>query len=239
MTQLTEKEAPAVQITPAAMLQLAASQQVDPDKLQKLMDFAERYQANQARAAFNQSMAKFKQAPPRIAKNKHVKFGNTEYDHATLDNVTDVITEALSKVGIRHRWQTEQRDGKIIVTCILSHEMGHSESTPLEASADTSGSKNAIQAIASAVTYLQRYTLLAATGMATGGMDDDGQAAGGKPEMPAHEYQEWCEAIHQAPSLVALKKVFADGYKAAEGYRDNEAMKNLIRAKDEAKKGMQ
>jgi hypothetical protein len=55
--------------------------------------------------------------------------------------------------------------------------MGHSESTSLSASPDTSGSKNAIQAIGSTVSYLQRYTILALTGLATEDMDDDGHAA--------------------------------------------------------------
>lgn len=48
----------------------------------------------------------------------------------------------------------------------------------MDAAPDNSGKKNAIQSIASAVTYMQRYTLLAATGMSTKGMDDDGNSAG-------------------------------------------------------------
>lgn len=44
----------------------------------------------------------------------------------------------------------------------------------MRASPDNSGSKNAIQAVGSTVTYLQRYTLLAATGLAAAGQDDDG-----------------------------------------------------------------
>ena len=33
---------------------------------------------------------------------------------------------------------------RIAVTCVLTHEMGHSEETTLEALPDTSGSKNSI-----------------------------------------------------------------------------------------------
>ena len=46
----------------------------------------------------------------------------------------------------------------------------------MTAQADTSGSKNAIQSIGSTITYLERYSLLALTGLAAHEMDDDGKA---------------------------------------------------------------
>jgi hypothetical protein len=70
--------------------------------------------------------------------------------------------------------------------------MGHSERTPLEASPDASGGKNGIQAVGSTVTYLQRYTLLSATGMAVQDQDDDGR--GGK-RMPEAEVEQWHQRI--------------------------------------------
>jgi len=182
-------------------------------------------------------MASFKAHPPRIAKNKHVKFGNTEYDHATLDNVCEVLTKALSDVGISHRWETEQRDGKIIVTCVLTKGV-HSERTSLEAVADSSGSKNAIQAIGSTVTYLQRYTLLAATGMAAGGDTDAVTPNEAFPQMPEPLYCEWMDAINQAPNREALQKVWKEAMVVAERYMDKAAKTAFIRAKDKAKEAL-
>src|SRR6185503_4639414 len=46
--------------------------------------------------------------------------------------------------------------------------------------ADASGSKNAIQAIGSTLTYLQRYSLVQALGLAAA-EDDDGKNAAGVP----------------------------------------------------------
>jgi hypothetical protein len=203
------------------------------EQMAQLFDLKLRVEADEARKAFNAAMGQFKAHPPRIAKNKHVKFGNTEYDHATLDHVTDVITQALSKVGIRHRWDTAQREGKIIVTCILSHELGHSESTTLEAGADPSGSKNAIQSIASAVTYLERYTLLAATGMAAAGTDNDG--AGASPAMNEQAYIEHLENIQNANNLDELKRLFKMAYDAANGAGDTAARDAFMKAKDNRK----
>ena len=80
------------------------------------------------------------------------------YDHATLGNVTEQICAGLGKVGITHGFRTSQQGPMITVTCILSKGV-YSEETTLCGGADDSGSKNAVQAIGSTVTYLQRYTL--------------------------------------------------------------------------------
>lgn len=153
----------------------------DVAKLEQLLAVQERWEANEARKAYVVAMARFKANPPVILKNKQVGFstskGLTEYKHATLDHVCDVVIASLSECGFSHRWENEQANGTIRVTCVLTHILGHSERTSLEASPDDSGGKNKIQAIGSAITYLERYTLLGATGLAAKGTDDDGRTA--------------------------------------------------------------
>ncbi len=173
--------APVAPVTPAALLQMAVSQGADLAKLEKLMDLQERWEANEARKAYAAAMAAFKAEDLKISKNKRVHFtsqkGTTDYKHATLDNVVEVVGTGLARHGLMHTWRTEQVNGKIRVTCIITHAQGHREETSLECGVDDTGNKNSIQAIGSAVTYLQRYTLIAATGVATGDSDDDGKAA--------------------------------------------------------------
>jgi hypothetical protein len=149
----------------------------DPAKLSALLDVKSRWEADEARKAFVVAMADFKNHAPTILKNKQVSFSQTKYKHATLDNVCDILIPALSKVGISHRWDVKQANGLIEVTCILTHVLGHSERTSMTGEPDKSGSKNPIQSIASATTYLQRYTFLAATGMAVRDTDNDGAGA--------------------------------------------------------------
>lgn len=174
--------------TPATLLAMAVQQGADLERLEKLMDLQVRWEANEARKAFVAAMNAFKANPPELLKNKHVEFGTTKYDHASLDHVTSAIGEGLSAYGLSHRWKTEQLEGGTIrVTCVITHAMGHSESTTLQANADQSGGKNNIQAIGSTVTYLERYTLLAATGLAAKGMDNDG--ANGKKAETISEKQ--------------------------------------------------
>lgn len=207
----------------------------DVNKLQALLDMRERWEANEARKAFVAAMNAFKANPPAISKNKHVHFGQTEYDHATLDHVTDTITQALSKHGISHRWEVTQQDGKIRVTCVLTHELGHSEGVSIEGPTDVGGSKNAIQAIGSAVTYLQRYTLLSATGLAAKNGDNDGADASPKLDN-LDEQIEW---IQNCRSLDELQRVFKTAYEAAKKVNDLNAVRKLVAAKDARKKELQ
>lgn len=165
-------------VTPMQMVQIALENGADIDQLQKLMEMQERWEANEARKAYVVALNAFKEDPPTIKKNKHVRFatqkGETEYDHATLDQCVGCIVPVLSRYGLSHNWSTTQADSQIAVTCRLTHVLGHSESVTMSAPYDQSGGKNNIQAIASASTYLQRYTLLAICGLAVKGMDDDG-----------------------------------------------------------------
>lgn len=202
--------------TPAAMIALAIDRGADVATLERLMALQERWEAAEARKAFVAALAKFKAAPPAIAKNKHVRFVNktgtvTEYDHATLDQVASVIGAALSLHGLSHRWETEQGDGgRIRVTCILQHVMGHAERVTLQASPDESGGKNNIQAVGSTVSYLQRYTLLAATGLAASDQDDDAGGMAPGEMISAAEKQELVDLLRETGSDVTRFLAFFD-----------------------------
>lgn len=194
---------------PLALVDKALEKGVTADTIEKLMQLAMQWDANEARKAFVVALNAFKANPPVIDKNKHVSYENrdgscTEYDHATLDHVVEIVSPALSQQGLSHRWKTTQAEGKVRVTCILTHALGHSEETTLESGPDTSGGKNAVQGIGSAVTYLQRYTLLAAIGLAAQDQDDDGQAAS-EPKMD--DLDERIENLTSCRSLDELRRV--------------------------------
>ena len=180
-------------------------------------------------------MNEFKKHPPEILKNKHVNYpnkngGTTDYWHATLDHACDQIIGALSEHGISHRWTITQSDGVVNVTCVLTHRMGHSEETTLSGAHDLTGGKNAIQAIASTVSYLERYTLLAATGLAAENMDNDGQGA---PQWD--KLQEFLDSISTAPNLEILQKTFKGALQEAIKVNNPAAMRALAAAKDKRK----
>ena len=116
--------------------------------------------------------------------------------------------------------------------------MGHSEETTLKAPPDTSGSKNSIQAIGSTVTYLERYTLLAATGMAAAGMDNDGRFADEeqKPKISETRLLKGLTSIKESTDLVTLQRNFVSIVREAHEINDKNAEAQYIKAKDERKR---
>jgi len=163
---------------------VSADGNMDVEKLGKLLEMQERWDATQAKKAYVVAMAEFKEKPPEILKDQTVKYKDVKYNHASLHNVTACTNKALSEHGLTASWVTSQDNGSVKVTCKITHVQGHSEETCLSAPPDATGSKNVIQAIGSTVTYLQRYTLLALTGLATQEQDDDGNGAADKPKIP-------------------------------------------------------
>lgn len=188
------------QVTPDQLLRLAMDKGVDLDRLEKLYALQQQWQADQARMAFTEAMVEFKKNPPEIIKDKHVAFetskGWTEYDHTTLGCLCDALISSLAAVGISHDWEPNTTDpARISVACILTHSSGHSKRVTMHGPPDNSGGKNAIQAMSSTVSYLERYTLFAATGVAPID-DDDGRAAGKRTdekEIPTapNGYENW------------------------------------------------
>ena len=155
----------------------------DVATLEKLLDLQQRWERGEARKAFDAAMAQAKAEMPSIIKGREVDFTNssgqrTNYRYEDLGSIAATINPILAKHGLSYRFRTASPPGQPIeVTCIISHRMGWSEENTLTAPRDDSGKKNAIQAIGSAVTYLQRYTLKAALGLAAS-YDDDGRATG-------------------------------------------------------------
>lgn len=182
-----EKQALAVSAAPAAspLGSALAFMQAggNVEQLNHMMDLQDRWEANEARKAFTVAMTGFKAEPVEILKRKEVAFLDVKYKHAELSDITDAIGAALAKHSLSYRWNVHQEGGAIKVDCILTHVLGHSETVTMSGAPDSSGKKNAIQQIASTTTYLQRYTLLAITGMSTKGMDDDGKTSEPAPDV--------------------------------------------------------
>jgi hypothetical protein len=190
--------------SPAGIMLTAMERGISPADLRELLNMQREWQADQARAAFNAALAAFKFEPIVVRKAKLVGYTTKQgeevgYRHAELSDVVDAVGPALSKHGLSFRWDVKQTPTWVSVTCILKHALGHSETCELGGPPDASGKKNAIQQIASTVTYLQRYTLKAITGVAEGGQDDDGEGGegneqgdqvGSPPPPPAAEQED-------------------------------------------------
>lgn len=172
-----------------SLIQMAIENKYDPEFIGRMMDLQERNEARLAKQAYIAAMAKFKEDPPKIIKDRSVAFQPSgkpavSYAYADLATALEAINTKLSPHGLFASWATEQQNGLIAVTCVISHEMGHSETTQLSAAPDDTGSKNKIQAMGSTIYYLKRYTLFALLGLAAHGEDTD---AGGPLEYVSEE----------------------------------------------------
>lgn len=224
--------------TPMDLLQIAITQDVSIEKLAQLMELQQKWESNEARKAFIQAMNDFKKNPPQIVKTKDgPRLGGSNnppaYKYATLDHVCKEVISGLSQHGIAHRWECEQPEtGGVIVTCILTHEMGHSERTTLKAPPDAGPGRNAIQAVASTVTYLQRYTLLAATGLASA-QDTDGVPPQDEAStIPDERYVQLRDAILGANNDDELKRAYQLAIQEAKEAKDDTSARDFQKAKN-------
>ena len=159
-------------ITPMEMLDRAVSTGAGIETIEKLMNLQERWEKNQARKSFDEAISAAKAELPPVLRNKTGHNNKRYADFAAIAKAADAI---LPKHGLSYRFRSAQ-DDRIHVTCIISHRAGHSEENTLAGPADASGSKNAIQAIGSTLTYLQRYSLMQALGLSATD-DDDARTA--------------------------------------------------------------
>ena len=175
-----------VQTETAAVLSMieraARDPSVDMSKMMQLMDWRKDMLSEQKRAAFDEAMAAAKAEIPVIKKNRRVGFDTkggdrTEYNHEDMGEIARTVDPILAKFGLSYRFRvSSDTNAPVKVTCVVSHRDGHFEETTLTAGRDDSGKKNAIQQVGSTITYLQRYTLKSALGLAAAA-DDDGRSS--------------------------------------------------------------
>lgn len=162
------------------MVQMAMqSNNFSPDSLDKLLSVQRDWEAGEAKKAFNAAFTQMQTEIPVIPKTKdghNCKFTPLEVSVGTLRPIMD-------RHGFSFRHSVSQNGSEVTVTCILAHAQGHSESSTMTANPDSSGSKNAIQAIGSTRTYLKRYTFEDVVGIATGDYDDDAVGASPEPQL--------------------------------------------------------
>lgn len=166
---IKKEETPLVSVNPMRLVELAISNNADLDKLERLMDLQERWEAKEARKMFYASLAKFQGDIPDIQKNGKSFHGL----YSTLDDISKSINSSLTAQGLSYRFEQSLENNIISVTCIITHSAGHSERTEMSGIPDKSGNKNQIQQSASTFTYLKRYTLTGALGLTSTDPDTD------------------------------------------------------------------
>jgi hypothetical protein len=179
-----------------AMIERAARDpSVDIDKLERLMQMKKDADALSARAAFDAAMADMQPALPSIGERGAAKVdGKTRYTYALWEDINAAIKPVLMAHGFALTFRTDTASG-ITVTGVLSHRAGHREETQITMPADPGGGKNAVQAVASSVSYGKRYTACALLNLTSHGEDDDAYAAVSAPDNMSLDWIATAEAL--------------------------------------------
>ncbi|GJD41357.1 ERF family protein [Methylobacterium bullatum] len=160
----------------------ASDPSTDVTKLERLMDLYERITSRTAEAAYSAALSEMQPELPIIGERGGIKdkYGKVQSTYAKWDDINEAIKPVLARHGFSISFLCGREEGQIIVTGVLRHRDGHKEQTTIHLPLDTSGSKNAVQAVGSSTSYGQRYTaraLLNLTSRLAEDRDDDGQGS--------------------------------------------------------------
>lgn len=157
------------------ILMRAIELNVDLDAFEKLVNLVEKVGIDKAKREFYEAFAKFQSQVPPILKSSEVNMGagRPRYNYASLYDIISKIQKPLGEANLSFRWEISNNNDIIEVTCILSHSGGYELQTSIQATKDATPGKSNVQAIASTITYLKRYTLVSLLGIGTADPDDD------------------------------------------------------------------
>jgi hypothetical protein len=153
----------------------AISANVPVETMERLFALRGEVKAERAREEFVRAMSGFQSECPVIEKTKKVlnKDGTLRYQFAPIDSIVKQIQGPLAKYKLAYTWKVVNDPGFITAVCIITHSMGHNETSDFKIPIDTEGYMTAPQKYASALTFAKRYSLCSALGISTGDEDVD------------------------------------------------------------------
>ena len=189
----------------AVIERLATNPALNLEVFDRLLKARREEEDRAAERAFNAAMSQAKGELQPVLKTRDVDYpskkegsGRVKYRYESFMDVARAVDPVFAAHGLSYRFSIAQAGDQVTVTCVVSHADGHSERIKLEGKADPgSTGMSMVQALGSALTYLQRYSLRAAIGLAAG-VDDDGRGAGGSsPKISVEQANELQKLIDQ------------------------------------------
>jgi hypothetical protein len=180
------------------MIMLAIKERKPIEYINALIAEKNKEKAESARIEFIDAKRMFMKSCPPILKNKYVKGEQSDYAYAELSNTIETIKKSETDNGFVHDWKTTYENEFLVVTCIVSHIGGHTESDSMRAVPDATGGKNSIQADSSSISYMRRITLMGVFGLSAKGDDNDGRGILEQPSwtnLPYPSKQQFDEVV--------------------------------------------
>ncbi|HEY4087161.1 MAG TPA: hypothetical protein VGM43_14550 [Bryobacteraceae bacterium] len=153
----------------------AVDPRVDIDKLERLLEMQRSVMAEQRKSDFMAALARCQAQMPRIKQNGSIDYGKgSKIAYAKMEDLDAAIRPIYEPEGFSVMWNAPMSpEGKIRVvgefTCY-----GHTEQREMTFPPDTSGGKQAAQAVASSVAYGKRQISKMFWNLIEEGLDVDG-----------------------------------------------------------------
>ena len=167
----------------------AADPNVDPAKMQQLIDVQERLMKMAAEQQFNRDLVAMQGRIPQLARDGRIpnKAGETQSKFTRHETLDAVIRPLEVEYGFAMSVENPSLNAGVMhFVATLRHRDGHSEKYHLSLPVDSSGSKNGTQGGASTLSYARRHAKCMIYDIVTVDVDNDGR---GDPPKPITEDQ--------------------------------------------------
>ena len=215
----------------SSLLRMAVSQDLDTEKLEKLIDLKNREEERQCKKVFDDKFAEMQRQFEPVKKSKE-GYG---YNYAPLEHLQKQFGQTIADYGFSYRWKEQPlEDGGKRVILIISGWGYTDDSTTFDIpKLEGTKQQNAAQILGSMTTYGKRYTFMSGFGIIVEDEDDDAASLSFEDGV---QFSNEIQQIRSASSLEELKEVFGMLYKS---YSDSTAKKIFTTEKDKRKKELQ
>jgi hypothetical protein len=242
MTQVAKIE-PEVTTIEGGLLSVIARAASDPaidvEKMSRLLDMQERIMDRNAKSDFTAAKIEMRPALPEITMKGHIVIRDKndaskiiqDTPFAKFEDIHEAVMPVLTAHGFDLSFKNGMApDGKVRVTTILSHVGGHSEDTYFDLPHDSSGSKNAVQAVGSSTSYAKRYGVLSILNIRVVGEDDNANAA---VDPPIEKLTDAPFPQGPAKNKTELKALGRSLWRDVEAAEDGDALEVLLGGKSD------
>lgn len=230
-----EKGTELTTFSPERLISQAIENKTDVQTMERLLAMRTQLKAEQAKEAYDIAMSKFQGECPVIKKIKaggQTNSGIIAYYYAPLDAIVEQTRALIEKNGFSYSFKSETTEKGINVTCIITHNSGHSETTNISVPFGKATSvMSQPQVVMSAMTFAKRYAFCNGFGILTGDEDNDGQTGQKeegkkevKEEKKTEQKTEVIDIIKNKKCLSALNQV---GDTEAAGILESKVYENL------------
>lgn len=172
---MAEETAVAVRVeqSPAHLIEMAVEKGTDPQNLEKLMDLQERWEAKQAKKAFDDAFAAFQADCPPIVKQKEVNLGGGGYSYAAYEDIMHIIRQPLANHGLALSFDSEWIEGGLLKTVCIVSGHGHERQSSVTLPVPSEMRVNSTQKGGAGLSYGKRYSVINALNLSVVGEDSD------------------------------------------------------------------